>query len=74
MSHPTPEDVAEILQAWNVTGAQEREYAHQIASLPGGLRGLGNMLHESALAAKGLGRPLDVQLMRQSWKELGANA
>lgn len=71
---PKPEDVTEILLAWDVTGVKEREYAHQIASLPGGLRGLTNMLQEASMAAQGMDQPLDLRMMRRAWGELGASA
>lgn len=69
---PTTEDVNAILSAWGVSGAKEREYAHQIASMPGGLRGLVNTLDEAALAAQGMGQALDVRMLRMAWGELGS--
>lgn len=68
---PSTDDVNAILSAWGVSGAKEREYAHQIASMPGGLRGLVNTLDEAALAAQGMGQALDVRMLRMAWSELG---
>lgn len=74
ISMPKDGDVAAVLDAWRVTGSRERAYAAQIASLPGGLRGLVNLLEEASLAARGLGKPLDVGLLRMAWADLGGAA
>lgn len=68
---PKPEDVAAILQAWEIEGAKEMEFARQVASLHGGLRVLGNVLREAALLADGLGRPIDLKTMRMARESLG---
>lgn len=70
---PSAQDVEAIVQAWGIAGRKEREYAQQIASLPGGLRGLLNMLEDATTAARALGCPVDVQMMRTAWGELGAS-
>ncbi len=71
---PGTDDVTAILAAWNISGIKERQYAHQIASMPGGLRGLVNTLEEAAMAAQGFERPMDVQMMRAAWNELGSTS
>lgn len=68
---PKPEDVAEIMEAWQVTGAKELDYAVKLASLHGGLRTLGNVLREAGLIADGLGTPIDLISMRMARESLG---
>lgn len=71
---PTTGDVNAILSAWGINGVKEREYANQIASMPGGLRGLTHTLEEATTAAQGMGSPLDVRMLRMAWAELGGTA
>lgn len=68
---PKPEDVAAILQAWEIEGAKELEFARQVASLHGGLRVLGNVLREAALLVDGPGKPIDLKAMRMARESLG---
>ncbi|QTD46158.1 AAA family ATPase [Ottowia testudinis] len=70
LSLPSEGDIDAVLNAWDITGRAERAYAAQIACLPGGLRGLFNLLEEARLAAKGMGQPVDVRLMRMAWADL----
>lgn len=71
VSLPSEGDIDAVLDAWGVTGRAERAYAKQIASLPGGLRGLFNLLEEARLAAHGTEQAIDVRLMRMAWADLG---
>lgn len=74
ISLPTEGDIGAVLDAWQITGRPERAYAQQIAELPGGLRGLFNLLEEASLAARGLDRAMNVRLLRMAWVELGGAA
>lgn len=71
VSIPTDGDIGAVLDAWHVTGKPERAYAAQIASLPGGLRGLFHLLEEARMAAQGMGLPMDARLLRAAWADLG---
>lgn len=68
---PKPEDVAEIMEAWEIMGAKELDYAVKLASLHGGLRLLGNVLREAGLIADGLAAPIDLRAMRMARESLG---
>ena len=72
LDKPTAEDVLAILQAWRVEGAKEREFCQQIASMPGGLRGLTNVLVDATAAAQAMGRLVDLKMLRAAWGDLGA--
>ncbi len=71
LSQPGDADVAAVLDAWQIAGKAERAYATDVATLPGGLRGLFNLLEEATLAARGLKQPLDLRLLRMAWADLG---
>lgn len=72
LDKPAPGDVAAILQAWRIEGTKERELCQQIASLPGGLRGLVNVLVDAATAAQAMGRTVDLIALRAAWSDQGA--
>ena len=72
LDKPAPGDVAAILQAWRIEGIKERELCQQIASLPGGLRGLVNVLVDAATAAQAMGRAVDIKALRAAWSDQGA--
>lgn len=69
---PTKEDVNAILDAWGLSGAPERAYAHQIADEDLGFRGLINVLEESSMASQGSGKPIDAAMLRLIRRELGS--
>lgn len=71
---PTTEDVNAILDAWTVTGTKERDYAHEIATRPGAIRTLVNILEDATAVAQGMGKPLDLRMMRMAWTEFGGTA
>ena len=73
LTSPQAGDVAAILEVWGVTGAAELKFAQQIASLPGGLRGLVKTLEQAALFSAQALSP-DVAMMRAAWNELGGAA
>lgn len=66
---PTTEDVDAILDAWAVTGAKERAYAQELATEPGAIRMLVNILEDATAVAKGFGKPLDLRMMRMARAE-----
>jgi DNA transposition AAA+ family ATPase len=68
---PRDEDVDAILSAWGVDGAQERDYGRMVASMPGGLRGLTQVLREAGLVSHEQSLPIEIKTMRWAWRELG---
>ncbi len=68
---PTAEDVDAILEAWHIGGRQTREFAHNVALRPGGLRGLTQVLRQTRAIATDLGKPVDVRIMKASANSLG---
>lgn len=68
---PTTDDVDAILDAWEVTGNKEREYAHEVATRPGAIRTLVNILEDATAVAQGMGKPLDLRMMKMAWAEFG---
>jgi len=69
---PKKGDIDAILDAWGLTGAPERDYAHRIAAVDMGFRGLINVLDEAALVSQGSGVPVNVGMLRMVRGELGA--
>lgn len=69
---PTPQegDADAVLEAWRVSGRNERRYAQQIASLPGGLRTLTQVLRQARIVARGMKRPVDQNVMRAAAESL----
>ncbi len=67
----TQTDIALLLQAWNVDDAQCRAQLVEIASKPGGLRGLTKVLRLGAMYAVGAKRALCCDDVRAAWRELG---
>lgn len=71
--HPTEEDVSAILGAWNVHGKKELEYAISIGLSRVGLRGMTQVLRQSAVISEDMDRLLDLQVMRAAAANLGFN-
>jgi DNA transposition AAA+ family ATPase len=61
---PDESDVDAVLESWGARGRRERDFAQQLATGPGGLRSLANMLEHATLLAGVTKRPLDVELMQ----------
>lgn len=70
---PAPQegDADAVLEAWRIAGRNERRYAQQIASLPGGLRTLTQVLRQARIVARGMKRPVDQNVMRAAAESLG---
>lgn len=71
--HPTEEDVAAVLKAWNVHGKNEYEYSIGIGMSRIGLRGLTQVLRQSAIISKDMNLLLDTRVMRAAAANLGFN-
>ncbi len=70
---PLEGDADAVLEAWGIVGRNERRYAQQIASLPGGLRTLAQVLRQARIVARGMKRPVDQNIMRAAADSLGIN-
>lgn len=71
---PTRADTDAILSAWSVEGSKEREWAHQVATLPGGLRGLAHTLRQASMYASAQDRAIDLRAMQDAWRNLGGES
>lgn len=71
--HPTEGDVLAIVGAWKIEGKKETDYALRIGLSSVGLRGLTQVLRQSALIAKGMNRILDARVMHTAVTNLGFN-
>ncbi len=70
---PREGDADAVLETWGIAGRNERQYAQQIASLPGGLRTLTQVLRQARIVARGMKRPVDQNVMRAAADSLGIN-
>lgn len=68
---PTRSDTDAILAAWGVVGEREREWAHCVACLNGGLRNVSNVLRQASLVAAAAGRAIDVSLLKTAHYHVG---
>lgn len=67
LTRPTKQDVSLIAQAWSL-GKEETEYAQEIASRPGALRGLNKTLRLASIFAAG--QPLTLNHIKAAWADL----
>ncbi|OGA99425.1 MAG: hypothetical protein A3E25_17845 [Burkholderiales bacterium RIFCSPHIGHO2_12_FULL_69_20] len=71
---PTRSDTDAILTASGVDGEREREWAHQVATLPGGLRGLAHTLRQASMFARQDGSAVDLRALHAAWRNLGGES
>lgn len=69
---PTQEDIAALLDGWNVRDGKTRVLLLDIASKPGGLRGMGKVLRLASMFAAAERRSVSHDDVRAAWRELGA--
>ena len=74
LTEPRRDDTDAILAAWGVAGAKERDWAHKLATLPGGLRTLIHTLRQAGMAAASSEQPIDVRLMQLAYRAVGGEA
>lgn len=67
-------DTDAMLAAWGIVGAAERDWAHKVASLPGGLRGLVQTLRSASIVATKRAAAVDVRLLQAAWLQLGGES
>jgi hypothetical protein len=71
VQRPTDEDVDAVLAAWGIRGRRERDYALQIASQPGGLRTLSQVLRQASIYAAETKRTVDRGILSAAAEMLG---
>lgn len=71
--HPTDEDVIAILKAWHIDGKKETDYALKIGLSSIGLRGLTQVLRQSAVIAESMSRAIDSRVLLTAVTNLGYN-
>ncbi|WP_282265982.1 AAA family ATPase [Stenotrophomonas sp. PS02298] len=69
---PSQEDVAALLDGWNVRDGKTRTLLSDIASKPGGLRAMGKVLRLANMFAAAEKRAMGYDDVRSAWRELGA--
>lgn len=67
---PEREDVMILCDAWGVSDVQEREYLAKIASLPGGIRSLTQVMKMATLAAQATDEPRTRSHLRDAYRQL----
>lgn len=67
----TKGDIDALIDAWNVSVKECRKSLHEIASKPGGLRGMTKVLRLASMFAAGADRPLNCDDIRAAWRDLG---
>jgi len=65
------EDSAKLIEAWGVSDKQSRRHLVEIASKPGGLRGLTKVMRLGSMYACAQGRSIELGDIRSAWAELG---
>lgn len=73
LPQPTDEDVIAILGAWNIDGKKETDYALKIGLSSIGLRGLTQVLRQSAVIAESMNRVIDSRVLLTAVTNLGFN-
>lgn len=71
VERPSDEDVSAVLDAWRIRGRRERDYALQIASQPGGLRTLSQVLRQAGIYATEKRRAVDHAILAAAAAMLG---
>jgi DNA transposition AAA+ family ATPase len=67
---PSARDIAVILDAIGIEGAEERKFLSLIATKPWGLGGVQNTLYEAGTLALGEGVPMAIRHLRTAWSGL----
>lgn len=69
LTRPRKDDVESLLDAWGITGREEREAVLEIARSPGALRMVTKALRLATLFAKG--ESVQLRHIRAAWRDLG---
>jgi DNA transposition AAA+ family ATPase len=71
LTRSTKGDIDALIDAWNLSVRECRPALHDIASKPGGLRGMTKVLRLASLFAAGAGRPVNCDDIMAAWRDLG---
>jgi DNA transposition AAA+ family ATPase len=71
VENSTPEDADAFIEAHGITGREERKYCQLIAGMPGGLRGLNNVIRFAKLTAPDPNSPITMAELREAANECG---
>lgn len=71
LTRSTQADVTAVIAAWNINAKECRQVLHEIASKPGGLRGLTKVLRLASMFAVGAQREVNCDDIRHAWRDLG---
>lgn len=71
LTRSTQADVNAIISAWKIEPKECRQILHDIASKPGGLRGLTKVLRLASMFAVGAQRDINCDDIRAAWRDLG---
>lgn len=71
LQHSTKEDVSVVLEAWNIQGQKESEFACEVGMGRGGIGALTQVFRQSLLISKHANIPIDVRVMRSAAANLG---
>lgn len=64
-------DIDALIDAWNLKSRECRNVLHDIASKPGGLRGLTKVMRLASLFAAGANRAVTCEDIKAAWRDLG---
>jgi DNA transposition AAA+ family ATPase len=67
---PQQADIAKLIDAWGVEGADERRLLTDIARRPGALRGMTKALRMAHMLAAGA--PVTAEIIRRAWEQISA--
>ena len=68
------DDIDALIDAWSVRSKEPRKTLHDIASKPGGLRGLTKTMRLASTFAAGAKRDITCDDIRAAWRDLGGEA
>lgn len=68
--HPLPEDIAMLLEAWDVENPREREFLGKVAMMPGALRSMTQVLKMATLDARGTEEERTLSHLKSAWTQL----
>lgn len=74
LARATKGDIDALINAWNLSAKECRAALHDIASKPGGLRGLTKVLRLASMFAAGAGRAVSCDDIKAAWRDLGGDS
>lgn len=74
LTRSTKGDIDALVGAWHLSAKECRAALHDIASKPGGLRGLTKVLRLASMFAAGAGRTVSCDDIKAAWRDLGGDS